>query len=71
MYVRVHSDIWNVPRFILPGVRLQIKFTKAKQDMSDERNARFKDIKIYLCPTVRQKRASEPSHPAGSRDPEY
>jgi len=33
MYGRLYSDICNVPRFILPGVRLQIKFTKAKQGM--------------------------------------
>ena len=32
MYGRVHSDICNVPKFILPGVRIQITFTKAKQD---------------------------------------
>jgi len=31
MYGRVHSDICNVPKFILPGVRIQ--FTKAKQDI--------------------------------------
>jgi len=33
MYGRVHSDICNVPKFIIPGVRIQIKFTKAKQDI--------------------------------------
>jgi hypothetical protein len=30
MYGRIHSDLCNGPRFVLPGVRLQIKFTKAK-----------------------------------------
>jgi hypothetical protein len=30
MHGLIHSDIFNVPKFILPGVRLQIKFTKAK-----------------------------------------
>jgi len=33
MYVRVHSDICKVPKFILPGVRIQIKFTKVRQDI--------------------------------------
>jgi hypothetical protein len=27
---RIHSDICNVPKFLLPNIRLQIKFTKAK-----------------------------------------
>jgi hypothetical protein len=30
MYARIHSDICNVPKFLLPNIRLQIKFTKAK-----------------------------------------
>jgi hypothetical protein len=30
MYGRIHSDICNVPKFLLPGIKLQIKFTKAK-----------------------------------------
>jgi hypothetical protein len=30
MYGRIHSDICNVPKFLLPNIRLQIKFTKAK-----------------------------------------
>ena len=30
MYGRIHSDICNVPKFLLPGSKLQIKFTKAK-----------------------------------------
>jgi hypothetical protein len=29
MYGRIHSDICNVPKFLLPNIRLQIKFTKA------------------------------------------
>jgi len=31
MIGRVHSDICNVPKFLLPGIKLQIKFTKAKR----------------------------------------
>jgi len=30
LYGRVHTDFCNVPVYLLPGVRLQIKFTKAK-----------------------------------------
>jgi hypothetical protein len=30
MIGRIHSDICNVPIYLIPGVRLQIKFTKAK-----------------------------------------
>jgi len=30
MYGRIHSDICNVPKFLLPGIKMQIKFTKAK-----------------------------------------
>jgi hypothetical protein len=29
MFGRTHSDISKVPKFILPGVKLHIKFTKA------------------------------------------
>jgi hypothetical protein len=27
---RIHTDICNVPKFLLPGIKLQIKFKKAK-----------------------------------------
>jgi len=30
LYGRVHSDFCNVPVYLLPGVRVQIKFTKAR-----------------------------------------
>jgi hypothetical protein len=30
MIGRIHSDICNVPIYLIPGVRLQIEFTKAK-----------------------------------------
>ena len=30
MYGKIHSDICNVAKFLLPGIQLQIKFTKAK-----------------------------------------
>jgi hypothetical protein len=30
LYGRIHTDFCNMPVYLLPGVRLQIKFTKAK-----------------------------------------
>jgi len=30
IYGRIHSDIYNVPLYLIPGDRLQIKLTKAK-----------------------------------------
>jgi len=30
LYGRIHSDICNVPLYLIPGVRLQIRLTKAK-----------------------------------------
>jgi len=30
---RIHSDICNVPKFLLPRIKLQIKFTKAKSSV--------------------------------------
>jgi hypothetical protein len=32
MYGRVHRDLFNVPRLLLPGVQLQNKFIKSKRD---------------------------------------
>jgi hypothetical protein len=32
LYDRLHADICNVPQFLLSGVRVQIKLTKAKDD---------------------------------------
>ena len=29
LYGRLHSDICNVPRFLLPGIRIQIRLTNA------------------------------------------
>jgi len=30
IYGRIHSDICNVPLYLIPSVRMQIKLTKAK-----------------------------------------
>lgn len=32
MHGRIQGDLFNVPQLLLPGVQLQIKFTKAKSD---------------------------------------
>ena len=32
MYGKIHSDIFNIPQLLLPGVQLQITFTKSKSD---------------------------------------
>jgi hypothetical protein len=55
MYGRIHSDLCNVPKFLLPGVRLQIKFTKAKPSfylMNTKADSttvfKFLDAKLYV-----------------------
>ena len=30
LYGRIHNDICNVPLYLIPGVQLQIRLTKAK-----------------------------------------
>ena len=45
MYGRIHSDICNVPLYLLSGVKIQIKFTKAKQAfflISNKANSKLK-----------------------------
>jgi len=55
MYGRIHSDLCNVPKFLLPGVRLQIKFTKTKPSfylMNTKADSttifKFLDAKLYV-----------------------
>ena len=55
MYERIHSDLCNVPKFLLPGVRLQIKFTKANPSfylMNTKTDCttifKFLDAKLYV-----------------------
>ena len=43
LFGRVHSDLFNVPQLLLPGVKLQIRFTKARDSfyiMSKEKEPR-------------------------------
>jgi len=55
MYGRMHSDICNVSEFILPGVGLQTKFTKARPifylintDADSRTIFKFRETKLYL-----------------------
>jgi hypothetical protein len=58
MYGRVHGDLFNVPQLLLPGVQLQIKFTKAKSDFyvlgtGEDNGAYFKflDATLHVKPS--------------------
>jgi hypothetical protein len=55
MYRRIHSDICNLPKFLLPDIKLQIKFTKAKSSFflmntaTDTKTVfRFLDAKLFV-----------------------
>jgi len=52
---RIHSDICNVPKSLLPGIKLQIKFTKAKPSFhlmntaADSKTTfKFLDAKLFV-----------------------
>jgi hypothetical protein len=55
MIGRIHSDICNVPIYLIPGVRLQIKFTKARpsfflmnKDDKSTTTFKFLDAKLFV-----------------------
>jgi hypothetical protein len=55
MYGRINSDICNVPKFLLIGIKLQIKFTKAKPSFylmnsaADSKSTfKFLDAKLFV-----------------------
>ena len=53
MVGRLHTDIYNVPTHFLPGIRMQLKFTKAKRDIylmskEEDSNAVFKFLDAQL-----------------------
>jgi hypothetical protein len=55
LYGRLHSDLCNVPLYLLPGVRVRIKFTKAKssfylmkKDTQSTTQFKFLDAKLYV-----------------------
>jgi len=55
LYGRIHSDICNVPKFLLPGIKLQIMFTKTKPSFylmntaADSKTTfKFLDAKLFV-----------------------
>jgi len=59
MYGRLHSDICNVPLFLLNGVKIQIKLTKAKKPFYLLSDSRYKShFQISRSPIVRQENPS-------------
>jgi hypothetical protein len=55
MYRRIHSDICNVPKFLLTDIKLHIKFTKAKPSFFLMNHAaesktvfKFLDAKLFV-----------------------
>ena len=53
MVGRLHTDICNVPTHLLPGVRMQIKLTKAKREIyvhskDEDTKAVFKVLRAQL-----------------------
>jgi hypothetical protein len=55
MYGKIHSDLCNFPQYLLPGVRLQINFSKAKSafylmntDAQSETRFKFLDAQLRV-----------------------
>ena len=55
LYRRLHSDVCNVPNFLLSGVNLHIKLTKARSSFylmnvtADSKTTfKFKDAKLFV-----------------------
>ncbi|GFG40884.1 hypothetical protein Cfor_11566, partial [Coptotermes formosanus] len=53
LYGKLHSDLCNVPQYLLPGVRLQIKFSKSKSTVylmntDAQSETRFKFLDAHL-----------------------
>ena len=55
MYGRIHSEIFNVPLYLLSGVKIQIKLTKTKQAflfISNKADSKvkflFKEARLYV-----------------------
>ena len=68
MYGRIHSDMCNVSKFLLPGVRLQIKFPKAKPSFYLINTKAVSTTTFnFLDAKVRPPHESPPEHPIGSR----
>jgi len=64
----LHTDLCNVPLFMLHRVQLQIKLTKPGRILPDEQDLRFKDhFQIFVRLPDGQTLAAEPSNVVGSR----
>jgi len=50
---RIHSDICKVPKFLLPGIKLEIKFTKAKPSFYLMNTSADSKTTFNLYPTAR------------------
>jgi hypothetical protein len=55
LYGLLHSDLGNVPLYLLPNVRVQIKLTKVKssfhlmnKDVQSTTQFKFLDAKLYV-----------------------
>jgi hypothetical protein len=55
MYGKIHNDLCNVPQYLLPGVRLQIEFSKPKsrfylmnKDIASETRFKFLDAQLRV-----------------------
>jgi len=63
LFGRLHSDICNVPLYLLPGVRLQIRLTSSRPSFYLMNKSRFKDrFQIFGSPITGQMRQAEPRH---------
>lgn len=59
LYGRLHSDLFNVPLYLLPGVRLQIKLTKARPSFyMMDKNAESKTTLKFLDAQLLVRRVS-------------
>jgi len=63
MYGRIHSDMYNVTKFLHPGIKLHIKFTKAKPSFylmnpAADSKPTFKFLDAKLLDTSGQTRRS-------------
>jgi len=69
LFGRLHSDVFNVPLVLLPGVSLQIRLTKASPPLvlHDEHASRFKDqFQIFGRPIIGETRETRPRHTVSS-----
>jgi hypothetical protein len=61
IYGRVHGDLFNVPRLLLPGVQLRIKFTKSKSTFYVMSTVAFTEATFILVDATLHVRHVKPS----------